>query len=117
MQINKAVTINGRMNRNKGMPADLIATNSKVSPRFPKVIIEESKTASGSDKGTMVAATKEISCAMVIRSMPFPTISSIYNQKNWSTRTKEVIKKVAINGPTKAFSINVSSFFITVRGI
>ena len=60
MQINKAVTIRGRMNRSKGMPADLIATNSKVSPRFPKVIIEESKTARGRDKGTMVAATKEI---------------------------------------------------------
>ena len=58
-----------------------------------------------------------MSWAIVNMSMPFPTISSIYNQKNWSTSTNEVIKKVAINGPTKAFSINVSSFFITVRGI
>jgi hypothetical protein len=37
------------------MPADFIATSSKVSPRFPNVINEDINTASGNDKGTNTA--------------------------------------------------------------
>ena len=107
----------GRIKRNSGMPAAFIATSSKLSPRLPNVIMEEKRRERGSAIGTQISVTSPTSFKMVKRSRPFPTRSSIYNQKNWSIRTKEVIKKVAINGPTKAFSINVSSFFITVRGI
>lgn len=45
----------GRMKRNKDMPADLMATSSKLSPRFPNVINEESSTANGSASGTNAA--------------------------------------------------------------
>lgn len=47
----------GRIKRNSGMPADLIATVSKLSPSFPNVMIEESNTASGKASGTAVAVT------------------------------------------------------------
>lgn len=50
-----AMISNGRMNRSNPMPADFIATNSKVSPRFPNVMIDDSKTASGNANGTSVA--------------------------------------------------------------
>ena len=57
----KKVKINkGLINLNKGMPADLMATISKVSPRLPKVIIEEINNAKGSAKGTQVIATTPI---------------------------------------------------------
>jgi hypothetical protein len=39
--------INGLMNRNNDIPEDLMATSSKLSPRFPKVMIEEIKMAIG----------------------------------------------------------------------
>jgi hypothetical protein len=45
----------GRMNRNKEIPADFMATSSKLSPRFPNVINDESKTANGNAKGTSAA--------------------------------------------------------------
>jgi hypothetical protein len=40
--------INGRMNLNNEMPADFIATNSKLSPKFPNVMMEEINIAMGS---------------------------------------------------------------------
>ena len=48
-------TKSGRINRSRDIPADFIATNSKLSPRLPNVISEESKTASGSASGTRTA--------------------------------------------------------------
>jgi len=45
------------MKRNSEIPADLIATNSKLSPRLPKVIIDDIKIDSGSAKGMAVAVT------------------------------------------------------------
>jgi hypothetical protein len=92
-----------------------MATNSKVSPRFPKVIIDESSMARGSARGTSVAQTYKMNLAMVNISRPLPTISSIYNQKNCSTSTNNVIKKVAINGPMNALRMSWSSFFITPK--
>ena len=70
------------MNLNKPIPADLIATNSKLSPRFPNVMIADNKIASGNAKGTRVALKYITSLNMVNVSMPFPTKSSIHNQKN-----------------------------------
>ena len=45
----------GRINLNKEIPDDLMATSSKLSPSLPKVIIEESKMAIGSASVTNVA--------------------------------------------------------------
>ena len=53
----KRVTINkGRIKRSREIPADLIAINSKFSPRLPKVIIDERRIANGSARGTSTAA-------------------------------------------------------------
>ena len=40
-----ATIVNGRINLTRPMPADLMATSSKVSPRLPNVMIDESSTA------------------------------------------------------------------------
>ena len=50
----------GRMKRIKGIPADFIATSSKVSPRLPNVMIEERSNASGNASGTQVIATRPV---------------------------------------------------------
>ena len=111
----KRVTINkGCIKRNSGIPADFIATSSKLSPRLPKVIILESSRASGNARGTLNAATKPVSFARVKKSRPLPTRSSIYNQKNCITKTNNVMRNVARNGPMKALMIRASSFFITL---
>ena len=112
-QMNSEQINSGRIKRSRGMPADLMATSSNVSPRLPKVMMEESSTARGRASGTRVAQTYKINRPMVNISRPFPTMSSIYSQKNCSTNTKTVIKKVAMNGPMNALIMSLSSFFIT----
>lgn len=108
-------TNNGCINRNKGIPADLIATSSKLSPRLPKVMIDESSNASGNASGTQLTATRPIKRESVIMSSPLPTKSSIYSQKNCITNTNNAMKKVAKKGPMKDFIINLSSFLITTQ--
>jgi hypothetical protein len=75
--------------------------------------MEESKMDKGSASGTAVTVTKLVSFRILIRSRPLPTRSSIYFQKNCITKTKRVMKNVAMKGPMKAFRINLSSFLIT----
>lgn len=112
----KSVTpTRGRINRSREMPEDLIATSSKLSPRFPKVINEERSTARGSASGINTALWYQMNRRMVNASSPLPTKSSIQSQKNCITNTKRVMKKVATNGPTKAFMISLSNFFNCFR--
>jgi hypothetical protein len=47
----------GLINRNREMPADLMATNSKLSPKLPKVMMDEIKIANGSASGIAVTVT------------------------------------------------------------
>ena len=110
-----ATTNKGRMKRSNGIPADLMATNSKLSPRLPKVMIEEIKMAKGNASGIAVTVTYEVSSKMLRISNPFPTRSSMYFQKNCITSTKSVMKKVAIKGPINAFKISLSSFLIMLN--
>ena len=42
-----AIHISGLMKRNREIPDDLMATSSKLSPRLPKVMIEEIRMAIG----------------------------------------------------------------------
>lgn len=100
------------MNRNKEIPADFIATSSKLSPRFPNVINDDSRTANGNANGTSAAVWYQVNSRMMPVLNPLPTKSSIHNQKNCMINTKRVIKNVATNGPMKAFIINMSSFLI-----
>jgi len=100
------------MNRGKEMPADFIATSSKLSPRFPNVINDESKTANGNASGTRAAVWYQVNSRMMPVLNPLPTKSSIHNQKNCMIKTKRVIKKVATNGPINALMISMSNFLI-----
>lgn len=45
---------NGRIIRNKEMPADFMALSSKFSPKFPKVMSDASNKAKGRARGTSV---------------------------------------------------------------
>ena len=51
----RATKKSGRMNLNKEIPEDLMATNSKFSPNLPNVMIEESRIAMGNASVTNVA--------------------------------------------------------------
>lgn len=92
------------------MPAALIATISKVSPRLPKVIIPDSNILNGKASGTQCTTTKPISFSSIIKFKPLPTISSRYTQKNCSVNTNTAIANVAIKGPIKALMTNISNF-------
>src|SRR5688572_260352 len=104
---------NGRINRSNEMPADLMATNSKLSPRLPNVIREESSIARGNANGTSTALWYQINLKTTSMPNPLPTKSSIYNQKNCITSTSRVIKNVAMNGPTNALRMSLSNFLNT----
>ena len=109
-----ATHINGRIKRNKEIPEDLIATNSKLSPKFPKVIIEEIKIAMGMASVNKEALVYQRNFPIVKKSSPFPTKSSTYFQRPCINNTKKAIKKVATKGPKNDFNINLSNFFIKV---
>ena len=48
--------ISGRIIFNKEIPAAFIASNSKRSPKFPKVMRAANKIAKGNEAGTSVSA-------------------------------------------------------------
>ena len=107
--------INGRINLSKEMPADFIATSSKLSPRLPNVMMDEIKIAIGMAKDDKVALAYHTNFMMVIKGSPLPTRSSIYFHKVCIISTKNAIKKVTINGPKKDLSISLSNFFIITK--
>lgn len=107
--------ISGRINLSKEIPADFMATNSKLSPRFPKVIIDEMRIAIGIARVSSVALAYHTNVMMVKKSNPLPTKSSIYFHSVCIINTKSAIKKVTINGPMKDLSISLSSFFIIIK--
>ena len=74
--------ISGRMIWTRETPADFIASNSNRSPRFPKVISEASKIASGSAIGTRNRAAYINISAKTGIPKPFPTMSSMYLHRN-----------------------------------
>jgi hypothetical protein len=92
-----------------------MATSSKLSPRLPKVIIEEIRIAMGIANADSVAVWYHTNFKIVVKSNPFPTRSSIYFQMVCIINTKMEIKKVTINGPKKDFRISLSNFFIIVQ--
>jgi len=58
-------------------PAALAAISSYVSPRFPKVMIEESRIDKGKASGIILAEKKNISLEITSQPIPFPAKSSI----------------------------------------
>ena len=67
----------GRMKRISGIPADLMAINSKLSPRFPNVMIEENSNANGMAVVNMLIDTSPTNFKIIKVSNPFPTKSSM----------------------------------------
>ena len=98
------------MKRTKGMPADLIAINSKLSPRFPNVIIEEKSNAKGMAVVNMLIDTRPTNFKIMNVSNPLPTKSSIYSQKNCMVSTNIEIVNAAKKGPINALRISMSNF-------
>lgn len=107
-----ATHINGRMNLSKEIPEDFMAMSSKLSPRFPNVMIDEISIAIGIANANREALAYHKNCPIVIKSSPFPTRSSMYFQSVCIISTKSDMKKVTINGPIKDFNMSLSNFFI-----
>jgi hypothetical protein len=100
----------GRIKRTKGMPADLMAMSSKLSPKFPNVMIEEKSKAKGMAVVNMLIDTRPTNFKMMNVSNPFPTKSSMYSQKNCMVSTNIEIVNAAKKGPIKALRISMSNF-------
>ena len=92
------------------MPAALIAINSKLSPKFPKVMMDENSKANGNAVVIVLTETNPINCKMVKMSKPLPTKSSMYSQKNCMVSTKVEMVSAAKKGPMKALRISMSNF-------
>ena len=105
-----ATNTSGRIKRSKEIPEDLIATNSKLSPRLPKVIIEEIRIAIGIARVSREALAYQRNLPMVKKSKPFPTRSSMYFHRICIISTKNAIKKVTMKGPKNDFKISLSNF-------
>jgi hypothetical protein len=77
-----------------------MATNSKLSDRFPKVIRAATMTVRGKAIGTKSANESPINFNMTPVGMPFPTSSSMYFQRNCIKNKNKLSTKVTMNGPT-----------------
>jgi hypothetical protein len=80
------------------MPADLIAVNSELSPKFPNVMIAANKIPSGNAMGTRVVDNNPMNLLMVMTSRPLPINSSIHTHMNCMIKMSHVTKKAAIKG-------------------
>jgi len=111
-QSKSETNIRGRIKRNKEIPADLIATSSKLSPRLPNVIMDDIRMAIGIASVSREALAYHKNFPIVMRSSSLPTRSSMYFQRLCIINTKKAMKNVAINGPINDRRISWSNFFI-----
>jgi len=72
--------------------------------------MEENNKAKGSAVVKVLTETNPINCKIVSKSKPFPTKSSMYNQKNCIVSTKVEMVSAARKGPMKALRISMSNF-------
>ena len=100
------------MIRIKDTPADFIASNSKRSPRFPNVINEASRIASGKAMGTRNSAAYINISANMGMPKPLPTISSIYLHRNCINTINRQMPNVMKNNGRNVCNINVYNRFI-----
>jgi hypothetical protein len=115
--VNEKSSVNimiGRINLNREIPEDFIATNSNLSPRFPNVIMEEINIAIGMANINIEALAYHKNLQIVIKSRPLPTKSSIYFHRVCIINTKKATKNVIMNGPINERTISLSNFFIMV---
>ena len=110
----KERTISGERILGNEIPAAFMAKSSLFSPNPPIVMIDANNGASGSASGINVAAPHPRNSAITPKPRPFPTSSSMYNQRNCNSRAKVTIKNVRTKGPKNDFSMNWSIFFTCV---
>ena len=91
------------------MPAAFIDNSSSRSPKFPNVIREASKTASGKDMGTNERAAFQKNSMKTPNSMPLPTNLSMWRHNNCITSMKLLIMKVMKKTGKKLSSTKVCS--------
>ncbi len=94
------------------MPAALMARSSLFSPSVPSVIIDASRVARGSERGSNVALPQPRNSSITLKLSPLPTSSSMYSHRNCIMRMNTTTSRIAMNGPMKDFIMNRSSFFI-----
>ena len=102
----------GASTRAREMPEALMAVSSKFSPMPPKVIMEDSRVASGKASGKVWILPHMRNSMITRNSRPFPTSSSIYSHRNCMARINTTMSRIAKNGPTNDLSINLSRRFI-----
>ncbi|MPN64534.1 hypothetical protein SDC9_212309 [bioreactor metagenome] len=112
--IKNAKIISGERILGSEIPAAFIASNSLFSPNPPMVMIDANSVARGRASGINVAAPHPRNSAITPKPRPFPTSSSMYNQRNCNSRANVTIKNVKTNGPKNDFNMNWSIFFTCV---
>ena len=107
-----AMTISGRKVCIREIPAALMAVNSLLSPKFPKVIKEDSRMARGNAWGISISHMYHRNWAITSSVRPFPIRSSTYRHKNCIISTNWQMKKVPTNNSANCLVINMSNFLI-----
>ena len=111
MEMKMLTTVMGTSTRVSEMPDALMAVSSKCSPMSPRVIMELRRVASGMASGSTWQLPHMRNSRITLNSRPLPTSSSMYSQRNCRTRIKMTIPRIAKNGPTNDFNMNLSSLF------
>ena len=104
--------VSGLINLSSEIPDDLMDTSSKLSPRLPKVMIEEISIAIGIASISKEALAYQRNLQIVKRSRSLPTRSSMYFHRLCIISINNAIKKVITNGPIKDLKTSLSNFFI-----
>ena len=105
-------TISERADCISDIPAAFIAVSSLLSPRFPNVMSDDSRMASGNALGTSISPIYQKNCAIISSDRPFPMSSSTYRQRNCIINTNWQMKNVPTKSSANCFVINISSFFM-----
>lgn len=87
------------MARCNDIPDAFMAVSSMNSPKFPKVINDESRMANGKANEIVVSETKPSNFRMITHSRPLPTRSSTYFQTNCINSINTAMKNVSTKGP------------------
>ena len=94
------------------MPADFMAVSSELSPKFPKVMREERRMASGNACGTRNSPIYQKNCANTSTESPFPMSLSTCCHKNCIIKTNWQMKNVPTKSSPNCLTINISNFLI-----
>ena len=105
----------GLTKRCSDTPADFAAANSQFSPKLPKAIIDDSKTAIGNAWGMMLRVVQYKNFRIKVMLIPLPAMLSNVCQSNCITKTNRTIKKVARKGTKNVFKMYLSKIFIVTK--